>query len=153
MDHYALLGVSSDSSPEEIDGQYRMLKRLYQTDDDPSDVERVNQRLGEIEAAYAALSKMAPAARPSVVAPREASEPFRFAEAPIAASASGHVPAPPAAGDYMPPAHPSAANLSRRIPAYVLLFVFLAGALVLAIRHGFEAPAARDAASVSSPSR
>jgi len=143
MDHYALLGVSSDSSPEEIDGQYRVLKRLYQTDDDPGDVERVNQRLREIEAAYAALSKNA--------APRETPEPFRFVEAPSTPSANAL--AQPAAGEYMPPAHSSAINLSRRLPVYVLVIVVLVSALAFAVRHGSEASPARDAASVSSPSR
>jgi hypothetical protein len=153
MDHYAVLGVSSDSSLEEIDGQYRVLKRLYQVDDDSGDVDRVNQRLGEIEAAYAALSKLAPAVKPAAVVTPETPEPFRFAEAPTAAAASASPTAPPSAPDYMPPAHPSASNMSRRLPAYVLLFVVLAGMLAFAIRHGFEASAARDQASVSAPSR
>jgi len=145
MDHYAALGVSSDSSPEEIDGQYRVLKRLYQTDDYPGDVERVNQRLREIEAAYAAVSKMAPAAvtRPGGVVTQPTPEPFRFAEGQAA----------PPVVDYMPPAHPSATNLSGRIPLYIALFLVLAGCLAFAIRHGFEANAAQYAPSVSSPSR
>ena len=148
MDHYAVLGVSSDSSADEIAQQYRMLKRLYQTDDGESD--RATQRMREIDAAYQALSSMdRKPTKPVTVLPQHVADDHLPAGARVVLS-DGKA---PSVVDYMPPVR-STSGMSQRLPVYALIFVLLIGGLVLAIRRGSQVPARTYSAdTVAPPSR
>jgi curved DNA-binding protein CbpA len=121
MDHYAVLGVRSDSRAEEIDDQFRMLARLYQSN---ADDERTERRLSEIREAYDVLSD--PSKRLRYDRRREGSVVATAASEP-ARSSSEFVPEQPKDGAY---------EMSRRLATYALAVMLLLACLVFAIRHG-----------------
>src|SRR3569833_1714868 len=147
MDHYAVLGVSSDSSADEIAQQYRMLKRLYQTDDGESD--RATQRMREIDAAYQALSSMdRKPTKPVTVLPQHVADDHLPAGARVVLS-DGKA---PSEVDYMPPVR-TTSGMSQRLPVFALIFVLLIGCFVLSIRRvSQETTKTNNTDSVAPPS-
>ena len=56
MDYYAVLGLDSKCSDDDVKAQYRRLARVYHPDVNPDDAERSTQRQCEINEAYEVLS-------------------------------------------------------------------------------------------------
>jgi curved DNA-binding protein CbpA len=118
MDHYAALGVRPESGAEEISDQFRMLTRLYQSNDD--DV-RTERRLLEIREAYDVLSD-----------PSKRLRYDRLRAGSVVAVAELEPPGP----EFVPQLRRGGYELSRRMGIYVMVFVLLVGCMVVAIRRG-----------------
>ena len=58
IDYFAVLGVSSNATHEEIVRAYRARAKLYHPDRNPGFVEEANRRLQELNTAYEALSDL-----------------------------------------------------------------------------------------------
>jgi len=129
MDHYAVLGLSADSSPDEVTEQYRVLKRLYQSTVDTADDDRTVKRLREIDEAYVALSQSSPRSKVIETGDHQAIQAGAFHMA---------SPPPPASAEYVPPTRREPLAFSQRVALYALLFVVLVACLVISIRRGFE---------------
>jgi len=123
MDHYAALGVRPNSQAAEINDQFRMLTRLYQSDVDD---ERTERRLFEIRAAYDVLSD-----------PGKRLRYDRIRSGDVIATMA---PEPGQTSDEFVPAQvkDGAYEISRRIATYALVVMLLLACLVFFIRHGYD---------------
>ena len=129
MDHYAALGVRPNSPTDEINDQFRMLTRLYQSNEDD---ERTERRLREIRDAYDVLSDPAKRLRYD-----------RLRSGSVTAVAGPEIPE----AQYVPAPTQGGYDLSRRLAIYALAVVLLVGCLVVAIRRGFDASSRNSAAA------
>lgn len=118
MDYYAVLGVETGCSPEEIKDRYLILARLY---DQGADDERSVRRLQEVREAYMVLSD--PQSRRLVTA--------------TAADAESDLPHVSVMNELYP-GYSQRAGLPRRVALYAILFSVLALCLIGAIRRGFS---------------
>jgi len=129
MDHYAALGVRPNSPTDEINDQFRILTRLYQSNDDD---ERTERRLHEIREAYDVLGDPAKRLRYD-----------RLRSGAVVEVADPEIPAT----DFMPASEQGDYDLSRRVAIYALAFVLLAACLVFAVRRGFDGSSRNSAAA------
>jgi len=131
MDHYAALGVRPNSPTDEINDQFRMLSRLYQSNEDD---ERTERRLLEIREAYDVLSD-----------PGKRLRYDRLRSGSVVAIAEAEIPA----AEFMPAPKQGDYALSRRFAVYAMAFVLLTACLVVAIRRGFETSGRASVSQVS----